>query len=1776
MSKKKKRLIAGLVCLIFIFSSFHLADFFNASDSDVESGIESETLIGGETTENMAVTEAATEDTESVTEVSGTEDPTVTESTEAEVTEDVTEEETEEETEKPEENPSGDTAEASTEADTGDNTAESKTEITAVGVFSREIPYETLTKDEKREFYKKMLQNENDRTKFLKLSDSEVISCFSMTREDLQKEASELLLKETYNSWLAGLEEKDVMVIFGDTELYASVFGETPENEEIFEASEEISGEITTETVTESTTETVSEETSEEITTETTTETVTETVTEAATESVSEEITTETTEEPEDATVGNAATGTPTDAAEGGIFDMLSLFTADMPMLLAGANGDVSYGFRFSANGGDDLTVECINMDHPAKAVITSASHNGKYIHCADRYKTSAFQWTNAAWHSNNRYWSLTTVNNAMANVLFDYYLGADPNGSGNQKSDSEYLQLTYDLTPLRNTDSSARTAATTASFTVKNGSTNVNSQTIKASYDNNGVQKTPTLTFSTGSYCIYHKVTVPAGVTINYLRGGNWNTATGSAILADGEKAYFSVPAGSSVTDVSVSTRSVRSDGSDGYYIGNQYLLTPEFTVTNSSGSTVTLQTFMFCDGETASASFNLQFTAYGSVYLEKTSANPSFSDGCGIYTTKGIEYTVYSDAARTVPAKAFKRNDDGSFSNTDPKFVIGDNNKSNALYFPIGVKYYYKETKTNDYFAMDTSPASKQNFTLAEGNAVSADVQIVPNNALKLSEQDSPVSDPVGLQLSKTDSEGITVANTTGANPDTFTGPDLSGAVFRMDYYNDYYDTVNADGSIPGAAPESTWYFQTKLNAATGEYRFAYTESFLAPGYTSSAIKYNDEGFAALPLGTVVMYEVNPPQGYNNAGAMINAAGAVDNQVFIGQVRPDGKGRARTFVRGTGDSAFETNQSGQQVRVFTTAQAGTPVALAEEVTRVGFSVTKIDHVTYEEMEDVFFRVTSSTGESHYIKTGSKGFYSSEGVPHSRYTNAYDRLFDNDPSNDTIDGVNIAELDCGLWFYGTADESEWTTDKIDDTKMACRYDEALVFTEIVTDANRGKQMIVDFTVSLTEPNVIKNLGVWTNVPDIQLSSLESDAFTGTHASVPGTETVIKDIVSYKYLTAGKTFTLKGIIMELLEDGSVTPLMDAQGNLIRSNEVFTVDSSFVKTAQEKCGDVTVTFSFDGSNLAGKSFVVYEYLFDGESDALIEVDGDEVKTDGAKLNTAGEVISHADSGDENQTGVFYSLKTYASGKSGANIAEISKSTEITDSVYCTGLDTGFEYRLDGALKYVDRQGQIKDILDKEGNPLTVSKHFISENGNDVVEMIFPAFDGTQLLDENGKLITDGIVVYEKLYWNDTLLVSHEDINDKDQTVFIPEIGTTATSESGTKTVYSKKDVTIIDKVSYRNFIIGKKYTVQGIAMDPATGMPYLDENGAEITAETTFTAETADGSVDVTFTFDAVSLSGSTIVIFEHMYHNGVEIAAHTDIEDEDQTVYVAKISTTARDESTGMQNGVISDKAVIIDTVSYENLEIGKNHTVIGYLMDNETGKLFMNGIFPVMATEVFTPQAKEGSVDVRFEFDSSSLEGHELVVFEYVYTDDSEEPVATHEDINSVSQTVSYPELKTTARDASTGTNKGKVAETVTIIDTVSYTNLIIGKKYTVKGILMDHATGEPYTVNGKTVTAEKTFTAETSDGFIEIEFTFDGSALEGKSIVVFENLYHEGIEVGSHADLEDEGQTIDFPPSGPPHTGDRSPVVPVVIAMLFALGGIVIAIRVRSKKKD
>ena len=407
-------------------------------------------------------------------------------------------------------------------------------------------------------------------------------------------------------------------------------------------------------------------------------------------------------------------------------------------------------------------------------------------------------------------------------------------------------------------------------------------------------------------------------------------------------------------------------------------------------------------------------------------------------------------------------------------------------------------------------------------------------------------------------------------------------------------------------------------------------------------------------------------------------------------------------------------------------------------------------------------------------------------------------------------------------------------------------------------------------------------------------------------------------------------------------------------------------------------------------------------------------------------------------------------------------------------------------------------------------------------------------------------------------------------------------------------YAVDNVTIADEVFYSNLTPGEEYTLKGMLMDKSTGKALLIE-GKEITSEKTFTASKETGTISVEFTFDARGLEGKEIVVFEKLYWKEAEIASHEDIEDEDQTIlfHSPEIKTTAYDKETGDHYSYAVDQVTIIDKVSYQDLIPGKEYTVKGTLMDKETGETLLIGGKPVTAEKTFIAGKKDGSVELEFTFDASGLKGKETVVFEKLFYEEKE--IAVHEDLDDKNQTVKFqnPEIKTTASDKTTGTNEGIAQKEVTIVDKVESNNLIPGKEYTVKGILMDKETGKPLLIDGKKVTAEKTFTAKSEAGSIELEFTFDGSTLGEKEIVVFEKLFYNGREIAAHEDIEDMGQTVTLhkektvtitskkpgtttSTSKPVKTGDASQIALLYVGLaVLAMAGILVSVILKKRKK-
>lgn len=264
----------------------------------------------------------------------------------------------------------------------------------------------------------------------------------------------------------------------------------------------------------------------------------------------------------------------------------------------------------------------------------------------------------------------------------------------------------------------------------------------------------------------------------------------------------------------------------------------------------------------------------------------------------------------------------------------------------------------------------------------------------------------------------------------------------------------------------------------------------------------------------------------------------------------------------------------------------------------------------------------------------------------------------------------------------------------------------------------------------------------------------------------------------------------------------------------------------------------------------------------------------------------------------------------------------------------------------------------------------------------------------------------------------------------------------------------------------------------------------------------------------------------------------------------------------------------------LTDTVEYKHLIPGKEYVVKGILMDKSTGKALIIGGCQVIAETTFTPEQPCGTVEVTFEFDSKYLKSEtDVVVFEKLYKDGKE--LAVHADINDEGQTakVRIPEIRTSAKI--NGKKKVKAKGELTVVDTVTYTNLTVGKEYVIRGILMDKSTGKPFEVNGHFVEAEAKFTPKKSSGTVKLEFKFDASGLTKETeLVVFETLYRDNVDIAVHADINDEGQTvkITIPKKETPKTGDDRNYGFWIGLAAIGIGGCIsfVILRIRKKNED
>ena len=674
-----------------------------------------------------------------------------------------------------------------------------------------------------------------------------------------------------------------------------------------------------------------------------------------------------------------------------------------------------------------------------------------------------------------------------------------------------------------------------------------------------------------------------------------------------------------------------------------------------------------------------------------------------------------------------------------------------------------------------------------------------------------------------------------------------------------------------------------------------------------------------------------------------------------------------------------------------------------------------------------------------------------------------------------------------GLWF-STGDGKA----AVDDSLGAMPYGD-YTLEELSCDNNRGK-ILYNGEFSIRRDKVTVDIGTIENhsEPTPVITTQASDAKTQYQIIKPSADTDIVDKVTITDTMAGREYTITGTLMDKETGEAIT----VNGNPVTASQTFTSDGT------KKVLDMH--FKFDSSALGGKTVVVCEKLTYGDYVAATEEDME----------------------NKDQTIYFPEIHTTATDSETADHLTLADSRAvITDTVTYTNLLKGETYTLSGVL--MDKETGKELLVD--GEPVTQEMAFTAGRASGTKKLKFE-FDTTGLAGKS-------FVVYETLTLEDVEVAEHKDINDEGQTIHIPAAQTTATDDSSKINVSeAKKEVSVTDTVAYRNLVPGKEYTVRGKALDKETGEPLTDADGNELVSTAKFTAASADGSVDVKFTFDGTAMAGRSVVFFENVYYTDKLIAVHADIDDEAQTVHIPLIFTSVKDKDTDSHMSLAGSDVTLTDTVVYRNLVPGKTYTVSGTLMDQRTGKAVIVNGKSVTSSADFTPDTADGETKVDFHFNTKGLDDTTVVVFEKMLYGKAE--IAAHENINDKGQTIYIPSVKTTAIDKKTATKLTLAEKDIQIVDKVAYRNLVPGEKYTVTGTAIDKTTGETLKDDaGKDVTAKASFKAEKANGTVDVEFVFDGSTLAGKTVVMYENIYYNNKLVGVHADISDEAQIIYVP---------------------------------------
>ena len=643
-------------------------------------------------------------------------------------------------------------------------------------------------------------------------------------------------------------------------------------------------------------------------------------------------------------------------------------------------------------------------------------------------------------------------------------------------------------------------------------------------------------------------------------------------------------------------------------------------------------------------------------------------------------------------------------------------------------------------------------------------------------------------------------------------------------------------------------------------------------------------------------------------------------------------------------------------------------------------------------------------------------------------------------------------------------------------------------------------------------------------------------------------DAAIYDTVYYENLMPNKTYEIVGHLIDVRTGKAVK---------VNQKQVQSDKKSF--TPGSPNGETQVVFHVNNLELAGGRYVVYEELFlDGIS-----------------------IASHKEEWDRDQT--FYVPDVHTSAKDTAtnsHMANVDTDAEIIDTVELTGLEDNQEYYLRSALvettmgsgnygnAFADASGKTVQPTGwrKKGESVwhAMDEKFSIQNASSTEN-----YSGTLTLEV--RFVVDlrttntGIsfkdrkfVVFQELFLpNGTLVGQHKDLLDEQQTIYTGGIHTTAVSSSTRSHLMEAADGQwMVDTIFYSGLDSGSSYYVTTNVYvkedsDPASGVMKNVEpvNQGSLTQAKFIASRTGAGAWNVNIALpDLSKYAGKTLVVYEEIRKgatDGETVAYENNLYNEAQSVHIVGMSTLEKD-NVNNKDGVHYTNAAYQWACNgcsevFDAQEDAGKHTAPVYKCDN-CGLEFRN---KADAENHIHGECKKATVlrDTQLV----RKENGNVIAEDWYQCSGCSKRFGTNQEcldhINGSDVCYSYA-----------NTNKGchsYDAVKSKITDTVTYKNLIPGRKYKVEGRIYNVNIGEFVQDGDSDYIVSRAFTTYTSTNSVDMEFELDAARLAGYKYAVYERLYDitprydsltagtltEPVLIASHEDETDKNQAFFIP---------------------------------------